>query len=268
MAVIHMQDLIDILEQTGRDIIMPAFAQAVQSETKSDGSLVTTTDLACQAYIQQRLQQLDASIAMLGEEMSEHDQLSLLTGHTGAIWCLDPLDGTTNFTTSLPCFALSLALIRQGKPVMACIHDPVRQETFAAEPELGACLNGQAIHAAGATALSDTVGFIDSKRLPAAIATAFACKPFYRSQRNIGSCALEWAWLAAGRAQFIIHGNEKIWDFAAGSLIAAEAGCIVSDFAGRPFFPTTRLSSPVLAACNSELHTQVKHLLIQAKQEI
>jgi len=268
MTEIHMQDLIDILEQAGRDIIMPAFAQAVQSQAKSDGSLVTTTDLACQAYIGQRLLQLDASIAMLGEEMTELDQLSLLTGHTGAIWCLDPLDGTTNFAASLPCFALSLALIRQGKPVMACIHDPVRQETFTAERGLGACLNGKAVHAAGASALSNTVGFIDFKRLPAAIATAFACKPFYRSQRNIGSCALEWAWLAVGRAHFIIHGDEKIWDFAAGSLIAAEAGCIVSDFADRPFFPTTRLSSPVLATCNSDLHASVKHLLLQVKQEI
>jgi len=266
MTDINMEDLIDILEQAGREIIMPAFARAVRSETKIDGSLVTITDLACQTFIEERLLQLDPSIAMLGEEMTEREQLSLLARDTGAIWCLDPLDGTTNFTVSLPCFALSLALIEHGKPQMACIHDPIRQETFTARRGDGAYLNGQPLHTSDACALSDTVGFIDFKRLPESIAITLSSQPFYRSQRNIGTCALEWAWLAVGRAHFIIHGNEKLWDFAAGSLIAEEAGCTVSDFSFASLFPTNQLSSPVLAACDAHIHASIKQQLARGNQ--
>lgn len=85
-----------------------------------------------------------------------------------------------------------------------------------------------------------------------------ATKPAYRSQRNLGSCALEWAWLAAGRGHFIIHGGEKLWDFAAGSLLAREAGSIVGDFSGDSLFPCDTLSSPILAACNRSVHASLK----------
>jgi len=267
MAHIDMQDLTDILQQAGREIIIPAFAQAVQSETKLDGSVLTATDLACQAFITERLQQLDASIAMLGEEMSESEQLSLLGESSERLWCLDPLDGTTNFATYLPCFAISLALIEQGSPSIACIHDPIRQETFTAIRNQGAFLNGKPVQSSDVSTLPESVGFIDFKRLPPAVASHIAANPFYRSQRNIGTCALEWAWLAVGRGQFIIHGKEKIWDFAAGSLIAAEAGCIVSDFRPEDLFPTSRLSSPILAACNSELHSSLIAQLATTRRE-
>jgi len=108
--------------------------------------------------------------------------------------------------------------------------------------------------------LANAVGYIDFKRLNAETTMKLATNRLYRSQRNLGSCALEWAWLAAGRGQFIIHGGEKIWDFAAGSLIAAEAGCMAGDFSGKPFFPRAALSSPVLAACNSSIQ---ENLLLQ-----
>jgi myo-inositol-1(or 4)-monophosphatase len=89
------------------------------------------------------------------------------------------------------------------------------------------------------------------------LAAYVATQPAYHSQRNIGSCALEWAWLAAGRAHFIVHGGQKIWDFAAGSLLASEAGCSVGDFEGAPLFREQQLSSPVIAASNADLHGQL-----------
>jgi len=250
--------LADILVQAGNDIVLPAYKANVETTTKVDGSVVTETDLACQHYIQQHLQALDADIAFLGEEMSEDEQLECLHSSNGSFWCLDPLDGTTNFATSLPGFALSLALIKNGKVELACIHDPVRRETFTASYNGGAHLNGEIIHASSETETSNAVGYVDFKRLDRETAIELACNKIYRSQRNIGSCALEWAWLAAGRGQFIIHGGEKIWDFAAGSLIASEAGCFAGDFTGTSFFPATALSSPVLAACSGPVHETLK----------
>jgi len=247
-----------ILELAGQNIIMPAFLSSVQSSTKADGSVVTETDLACQAFIQNKLDDLDQSIAFLGEEMTETEQLACLRHSDGRYWCLDPLDGTSNFMAHFPGFAISLALVENGIVQLACIHDPVRSETFTAIRGCGAHLNGCPASASCEDQIQQAVGFIDFKRLETNIAISMTTKPCHRSQRNIGSCALEWAWLAAGRGQFIIHGGEKLWDFAAGSLIAEEAGCVVSNFDNEPLFPCESLSSPVLAACKPAIHASLK----------
>ncbi len=250
--------LADILKHAGKHIVLPAYKSSVVVTDKADGSIVTETDLSCQNYIQSELAKLDSNIAFLGEEMTEEEQLSCLRNSIGSYWCLDPLDGTSNFATNLPGFALSLALIENGLVEQACIYDPVRNELFTATRGSGAQLNGVVITASKETVLSNAVGYIDFKRLERDTSIKLATDRFYRSQRNLGSCALEWAWLAAGRGQFIIHGGEKVWDFSAGSLIAAEAGCFTGDFNGRPLFPDAGLSSPILAACSGPIHESLK----------
>jgi len=258
---ITLQALTAILQQAGQEIILPAFHASIQTSTKPDGSFVTATDLACQHFIEGELSKLDNSIAFLGEEMTEAEQLHCLQHNQGNYWCLDPLDGTTNFITSFPGFSISLALIQSGHPQLACIYDPVRHEVFTAERHVGAWLNNEPIQCSSQNQLQDAVGFVDFKRLDRNTAITLACDPSYRSQRNIGSCALEWAWLAAGRSDFIIHGGEKLWDFAAGSLIAQTAGASVGNFCDHALFPAQKLSSPVLAACNPLLQEKLQHQL-------
>ncbi len=237
---------------------MPAFLQVAKTiDHKQDGSIVTATDIACQQRIRQALFEAYPAIGFLGEEMSEQEQQAcLLRG--GSYWCLDPLDGTSNFVASFPAFALSLALIENGAPILACIHDPVRKETFSAARGQGAFLNGENIRAKAVAELRDAVGFIDFKRLDDRLKKRLTEPGIYRSQRNIGSCALEWAWLAAGRAQFIIHGGEKIWDFAGGGLIAAESGCILSDFGGAPLFDDIHPTTSIVAAASGHLHKNLR----------
>jgi len=255
-----IQTLARLLTEAGDNIILPALTRQDDVQTKADGSLVTVTDTACQSFIQQRLLQMDAGIGFLGEEMTVSEQKTCLEAG-GRYWCLDPLDGTTNFSGGFPAFGISLALIDDGRPVLGCIHDPMRRETFAAKCGQGAWLNGERIRASETTAMKESVGFIDFKRLSAEVAMRLASKPTYRSQRNIGSCALEWGWLAAGRAQFILHGGQKLWDYAAGLLIAEEAGCVVSDFAEKHPFYRHQLKSSITAACNKSMHEQVLRLI-------
>ncbi len=250
-----------ILEAAGRDILMPAFARRDKPNSdKSDGSVVTETDLASQQHIQAQLAASWSDVGFLGEEMTADEQASCLR-RGGRFWCLDPLDGTTNFIACFPAFALSLALIEDNRPALACIVDPVRGETFSAATGHGACLNGSAMRAKSVSKLGEAVGFVDFKRLDANRRELFATPGLYRSQRNIGSCALEWAWLAAGRAQFIVHGGEKIWDFAAGGLIAAESGCALSDFKGDALLNSLKPVSPILATASAELHETLSHIV-------
>lgn len=198
-----------LMKKAGETIIMPAFLQqSSNKEIKEDGSVVTETDLKCQQFLQNELLALYPDVAFLGEEMRSDEQLSCLNSG-GRFWCVDPLDGTSNFTIPFPHFASSLALIEDGRPVFACIHDPVLVETFTALKDGGAYLNNTPIKTATQKDLTQSVGFIDFKRLDRETASMFATKKIFRSQRNIGTCALEWAWLATGRAHFIIHGGEK-----------------------------------------------------------
>jgi len=244
----------NIAKDTGQNILLPAFISQTAIQTrKNDGSIVTETDEKAQTFIQEALHALDPSIGFLGEEMTQEEQLQALH-HGGKFWCVDPLDGTGNFTTPMPLFAVSIALIEDGKPVLACIYDPVRDEMFSAALGHGLNINGKTYAPIPINkTLDDCIGFVDFKRLKTPLAIKLVTERHYRSQRNIGTCALEWAWLAAGRAQFIVHGGQKLWDYAAGLLLAEEAACIVTDFEGKHPFAQSRLSCPILAASNTDL---------------
>lgn len=257
----NVDAIAEILAQAGRNIILPAFHGVEPGTIKADGSVVTAVDVDCQRFVQQQLARLYPDIPFLGEEMAAAEQRHILEHSQGRFWCLDPLDGTSNFVTAMPLFASALALIDAGEPVAAWIHDPVRDETFTAGKGKEATLNSKPIAASGIADLKASIGFIDFKRLPADMAAHLATHRFYRSQRNIGSCALEWAWLAAGRAQFIVHGAQKLWDYAPGLCIAMAAGCVASSFDRKHPFPISRISHSIAAAANANLHRRLtEHL--------
>jgi len=249
-----LQSVEEIARKAGNDILLPAFKrQSCAQSIKQDGSIVTETDQQCQDFLQDELSKIAANIGFLGEEMSEAEQLDCLH-QSGKFWCVDPLDGTGNFATPMPLFAISIGLIENGKPILACIYDPIRDEMFSAVQHSGLYINGQPITPINIDKpLKECIGFIDFKRLRPKLATHLASHQVYRSQRNLGTCALEWAWLAAGRAQFILHGRQKLWDYAAGVLLVEASGCEVSDFMGNHPFDQKQLSCPIVATTNIHL---------------
>jgi myo-inositol-1(or 4)-monophosphatase len=204
--------------------ILPRFRH-IASREKADGSLVTEADLATQAAIAAELAIATPQIPLLAEEMDRDEQVRRLADAETGVWCLDPLDGTSNFACGFPLFAISLALIRGGEVTVGAVLDPIRDECFCAGPGLGAFLNGQPIRLPpDPRRLKDSIAAVDLKRLdPATLVRLGAAAP-YRSQRSLGCVALEWCWLAAGRFQLYLHGGQRLWDYAAGRLIAAEAG--------------------------------------------
>jgi myo-inositol-1(or 4)-monophosphatase len=219
-----LKRITDLLREAAATEIMPRFHH-VQTSAKADGSVVTETDAAVQSHLTQALARHFPGIPLLGEEMTADEQQRLLGNADRPVWVLDPLDGTSNYAGGFPGFGISLALIDGGQIVLGAILDPIRDECFCAMRGAGAWCNGRSIAPfAPGPGLGDCLAMIDFKRLPPARIPALFRPGGFRSQRNLGTAALEWAWLAAGRFQLYLHGGQKLWDYAAGYLIATEAG--------------------------------------------
>lgn len=247
-----IQALCTLIREAAREELLPRFRRS-RHDVKPDGSLLTEADLAMNRRLQQALAENWPQIAFLSEEMPRELQEARLR-EPGPLWVLDPLDGTSNFAAGLPLFAVSLALLEDGAPRLGLIYDPGRDECFHAERGAGARLNGEPLHAPqAAPPLQRAVALVDFKRLPKALARRLAAEAPYGSQRNLGSCALEWAWMAAGRGHCYLHGGMKLWDYAAGSLILAEAGGHSQTLEGGPVFVPRIGARSVVAAADRRL---------------
>lgn len=201
--------------------------ESVVADTKADGSLVTAADLAMQQRLQAELAAHWPQFALLGEEMDANEQQRLLAQPGRGLWCLDPLDGTSNFAAGIPFFAVSLALIIDGEVQVAVVYDPARDECFSALHGHGAWLNGRRLTAPSRPeTLKQAMAMVDLKRLPEALVRSLARQSPYRSQRSFGSVALDWCWVAAGRCQVYLHGGQRLWDYAAGQLVLNESGAV------------------------------------------
>ncbi|MBE9515842.1 MAG: inositol monophosphatase [Proteobacteria bacterium] len=251
----RLEHLGSLISDLARKEILSRFLDT-PAETKADGSLLTEADSAMQSAVIKALKKKYPKINVLGEEMSADQQQAMLN-EGNPFWCVDPLDGTTNFAAGMPVFSVSVALVEQGKPVLGVVYDPIRGECFSAAAGQGAWLNGLPLHVRPWTrGLSEAVAVVDFKRLSRDLSVNLVTDPPYRSQRNLGTCALEWAWLAAGRFQLYLHGGQKLWDHAAGALIAREAGVQVLTPQGEPVIANDLAPCPVLAATDMPLWVQ------------
>ncbi len=213
-----------LIREVAQQELLPRFRR-VGASLKADGSLVTEADQAAQSALIERLAAEWPEIALLGEEMDVAEQQRQLAQSPYGLWLLDPLDGTSNFAAGIPYFCVSLALMRHSEVELAIIYDPLRDECFSAERGRGAWLNGEPLHAPhAARPLKQGIALIDLKRLTPALAAKVVGQPPYSSQRNLGSGALDWCYVASGRVDVYLHGGQKLWDYAAGQLILREAG--------------------------------------------
>jgi myo-inositol-1(or 4)-monophosphatase len=223
-----------IISAAGEELL-PRFAD-VQHNFKPDGSVITEADLAVQSRITSELKQHYPDTVLLGEEMSAAEQHELLI-NSDSLWCLDPLDGTSNFAVGTPYYAISLALIERGVPTLGMVYDPNRDECFVGVRGEGAFLNDETLKVKPITLpLSKCTALIDFKRLPPKLAMALVSQLPYASQRSYGSVALDWCWMAASRFHVYLHGASKLWDYSAGHLIFSEAGGISSTLEGEEIY--------------------------------
>ena len=125
-----------------------------------------------------RLKERWPEYALLSEEFSDATQQAALDQRDQGVWCIDPLDGTNNFSAGIPYYAVSIALIISNQAVYGVVYDPSRDECFTAIRGSGAWLNGQRLQPpAPKTKLADSMALIDLKRLRETLARRFSNRP-------------------------------------------------------------------------------------------
>jgi myo-inositol-1(or 4)-monophosphatase len=212
---------------------------ADQVDTKSSPvDVVTAVDRASEALIVRRLLAARPDDGVLGEEGASTD------GASGVRWVIDPIDGTVNFLYGLPAFAVSIAAEVDGRVEAGVVLNVATGELFTAVRGRGAWLTtpGAAVlqlHGSAPVSLEQTLvatGFgyrVEQRRRQGAVVAGLL--PEVRDIRRHGSAALDLCAAAAGRVDAYYELDLKPWDHAAGALIAAEAGLVVTGTEGRPF---------------------------------
>ena len=246
--------------------------RAVAQSKANAKDLLTATDVACQAAAAAVLAERVPESRLLGEEdvapggdAARRAAEAAFAGD-GVVWALDPIDGTANFVDAIPLSAVSVAAVkcRSGaapEVVAGAVYDPSRDELFGALRGAGAwCQRGDGARAplaASPNALRDAVVYAGApptaRALDPSLRGIAAVAPKARTMRLLGSAAIMLAYTAAGRGAAYFECDLAAWDTAAGALLVAEAGGLVTDAAGAPYGPLTRQIVAAGPGCHAEL---------------
>jgi myo-inositol-1(or 4)-monophosphatase len=256
-----LEEAIAIAREAGR-IVARDFPRSALAHVGFKGAVnpVTETDTAAEEVILDRLQTAFPDHRILAEEAGGDEWRDPGT----PIWLIDPLDGTNNFAHGFPHVGVSLALVEDQQPVLGVIHDPLRQETFAATAGGGAYLDGDQIHVTGVERLADAflaTGFPYDRRTAPDNNVQRLDHFLRRSQgvRRAGAAVLDLAYVACGRLDGFWEIRLHPWDVAAGILIVREAGGRATDFSGT----LDCLSGQRILASNGHIHEQMLQVIHQ-----
>ena len=227
-----LETAIEGARRAGR-VLAERFHQPRTVTFKGGIDLVTDADRASESVLLSWLKQRHPDHAILAEE-------SGATAGSRYRWIIDPLDGTTNYTHQLPHFSVSIAVEADGELQAGVVHDPMRDELFAAARGRGATLNGTPIRASTTDRLDRSLlctGFPYDVREhpegPVGLVARFVA--LSQGIRRLGSAALDLAYLACGRYDGYFEFGLKPWDVAAGALLVSESGGVMTRIDGAPY---------------------------------
>jgi myo-inositol-1(or 4)-monophosphatase len=253
----------------------------LQVSVKNGNEIVTQADSICQQIIIDQLRVNYPTHGFIAEEgkdgtmfksallprLASRDAEASCVGPLTSDriwWVIDPIDGTNNFANKLPFFAVSIAAMKDGLPIVGVIFEPSTDSMFTAVKGGQAQLNGKQI-----LTKDEPLGQFSSVALDSYFdneVAAWACKILQTTKfRNFGSTAMHLAYTAKGSLAAGIFSHAKLWDIAAGALIAESAGAIVSGWNGEQIFPVNLDSysgQPFkVVAANKKAHPEIIKLI-------
>ena len=219
------------------DVVRAGSADHGPVFAKSDAvDLVTRVDRDTERWLVEQIVRARPDDGVLGEEGGER------AGTSGVRWVLDPIDGTVNFVLGLPQYAVSVAVEWRGQVVAGAVCNPVTGELYRAVAGGGAYLDAGprtvALHGPRTVELSRAVvgtgfGYDRSRRSRQATVVAGLLGQV-ADVRRLGAASLDLCAVASGRLDAYFEAGLSVWDYSAGALIAAQAGCVVTGLRGQP----------------------------------
>jgi myo-inositol-1(or 4)-monophosphatase len=220
------------------------------SRLKAHNELVTKCDLRSEEIILGEIRRSFPLDGIISEERGTVKGVNNLT------WILDPIDGTTNFSFHNPLWCISLALAKEEGLILGIIYAPYMDELFVGIKGEGALLNGRPIKVSNikdGKILNTFCHGREKNDIKKALKYYSKQKLADKDCRQMGTAALELAYVAAGRVESFVAPGDKIWDVAAGVLLVEEAGGKLTDFNGKPW----RFDSPDIVASNGLIHKDI-----------
>jgi myo-inositol-1(or 4)-monophosphatase len=208
-------DLVAAMRRDGVDV----------ADTKSSpGDIVTQADRASEELIRERLLGARPGDGFVGEEGDD------VANSSGVRWIVDPIDGTVNYLYGMPQYAISIAVEVDGEVVAGVVRSPELDVEYAATLGGGATRNGVPVRVRSTPALDQTMvatGFSYESDVRARQGRSVArLLPQVRDIRRHGSCALDLCGVASGESDAYVEEGANLWDYAAGGLVAREAGAV------------------------------------------
>lgn len=234
----ELEDIAALLARGAADVAHDARTGRLSVSAKSTATdLVTAADREVERWLVARLARLRPDDAVLGEEGGAHAGAARGNATTRVRWLLDPIDGTVNFVLGVPQYAVSVAAELDGTVVAGAVCNPVSGELYRARQGAGAYLGGERLTGPRDVPLERAVigtGFgYDARQRARQVAVVAQLLPRIADIRRFGSASLDLCAVAAGRLDGYFEAGLNVWDYAAGALIAAEAGAEVTGLHGR-----------------------------------
>jgi myo-inositol-1(or 4)-monophosphatase len=237
----------------------------IRVSVKNDEELITQADSISQQIIIERIKQIYPDHGFIAEEGSGGKMFKQPPRGSETIWwVIDPIDGTNNFAHRMLFFTISIAAMYDGLPIVGVVFEPATDSMFTAVKDGETQLNGRRI-----TASDDGINPYTSIGLDSHFSEGlppWACEIMQRCRfRNLGSTALQLAYVAKGSLVGTIIKCPKLWDIAAGAILAESAGAIVTGWKGEKIFPvdlnTYNGGTFQTLAANKKTHPQLLELL-------
>jgi myo-inositol-1(or 4)-monophosphatase len=245
-----MSDRLDFalhIARAGGQVLRERFLAPREIYAKGWRDFYTDADTAAQQTVVDLIRSHDPHVAIQAEEGLEPPP------GASALWVIDPLDGTTNYTRHFPTFSVSIAYVEHGQPQVGVVYDPLHERVFYAEHDRGAYLNADRLSAATTADVGSAIVALDWGRGKQQRAQALEWLSRVgrecRTTRALGSAALGLSYLAAGWIDVYFHPMLAPWDGAAGQVLAEEAGACLFNFAGDRW----NYAEPDCIACTSQL---------------
>lgn len=285
MSSINLSTIDQIIRDVAQAEIMPRFRKLAEGDVEMKGANdpVTVADKEAERHLTARLTDYLPGSVVVGEESFAADKSIIAhLGNEHPVWIIDPIDGTRNFVSGKPEFAVMVALVQNRKAIASWIHDPNSGDTVMAEQGSGVWLRGQRLKLAASEISDSTVGLVGSRVKKLIGDPALMPDTSSMPKLEIGSCAsfdyprllsaedgstLTFANAPTTRAGFLLYYRTNPWDHVPGMLLHKEAGGFSADWAGNPYQMDNTLGGLLYAPDKTDwdrLHEMFRPLIARA----